>query len=100
MRGFARAPADTRIDTMGFCVPSNTAVTLTGSAGPLGVHRDGNDVVWRIDAPRATGFAEQMETLADPNMASGSEILACGLEDETTVKLSHGEYTDDFLLPA
>ena len=42
MRGFARAPADTRIDTMGFCVPSNTAVTLTGSAGPLGVHRDGH----------------------------------------------------------
>ncbi len=99
MRCFARQPADTRIDTMGFCVPSNTAVTLTRSAGPLGIHRNANGVLWRIDAQRAAGFAGQMDALADPNIASGSEILACGLEDETTVKLSRGEYTDDFLLP-
>ena len=100
MRGFARQPADTRIDTMGFCAASNTAVTLTSTTGPLGIHGDGNSVLWRIDAQRAAVFARQMDTLADPAAASGSEILACGLEDETTVKISRGEYTDDFLLPA
>ena len=97
MRGFARQPADTRIDTMGFCSVSNTAVTLTGSAGPLGVHRDASGVLWRIDGVRATGFAGQMDALADPGTLSGSEILACSTEDEIPVKISRGEYTDDFL---
>ena len=99
MRGFARQPDDTRIDTMGFCAASNTAVLLTASDGPPGIHRNVNGLLWRIDAARATGFAGQMDTLADPGLLSGSEMLECSTEDEIPVKLSRGEYTDDFLIP-
>ncbi len=104
MRNFARQPGDTRIDTMGFCATSNTAVVLTASDGPPGIHVQGGGVqgggvLWRMDADRATGFAGQMDALADPGLLSGSEMLECSTEDEIPVKLSRGEYTDDFLVP-
>ncbi len=99
MRGFARQPDDTRLDTMRFCATSNTAVTLTASDGPHGIHHQDGGLLWRIDAAHATGFATQMDTLADPGLASGSTFLVCSTEDEIPVKLSRGEYTDDFLAP-
>ena len=114
MRSFARQPGDTRIDTMGFCATSNTAVVLTASDGPPGIHVQcggvqgsgvqgggvqGGGLLWRMDADRATGFAGQMDALADPGLLSGSEMLECSTEDEIPVKLSRGEYTDDFLVP-
>ena len=33
-----------------------------------------------------------------PSRAAGSEILECTTEEEIPVKVSRGEYTDDFLL--
>jgi hypothetical protein len=43
-------------------------------------------------------FADQIDQLAIPSRAAGSEILACTTEEEILVKVSRGEYTDDFLL--
>jgi hypothetical protein len=101
MRGFARKPVDTRLDTLGFCAPRGTQVVLTASDGPAGIHpAPGGGLIWRIDAQRAAGFAVQVDALAEPGRLAGSEILECRTEDETPVKLSRGEYTDDFLLPA
>lgn len=97
MRGFARRPEDTRIDTMGFCAISNTALTLTATEGPPGIHPRKDGLVWRVDAARASAFAVQMDALATPEKLSGAEFLVCGTEDEIPVKLSRGEYTDDFL---
>jgi hypothetical protein len=97
MRGFARQPADLRIDTMGFCAASNTALTLTATEGPLGIHSRPDGLLWRVDPVHASAFAEQINTLTDPSILSGAEFLLCSTEDEILVKLSRGEYTDDFL---
>lgn len=46
----------------------------------------------------ARGFADLVERLAHPSRLAGAEFLACGTDDEIPVKISHGEYTDDFLI--
>jgi len=53
--------------------------------------------VWRLDAERAGAFADQISQLAVPTRAAGSEILECTTAEEIPVKVSRGEYTDDFL---
>ena len=40
----------------------------------------------------------QIDQLALPSRAAGSEILECTTEEEIPVKISRGEYTDDFLV--
>jgi hypothetical protein len=101
LRGFARQPMDMRLDTLGFCTATQTVVILTGSDGPPGLHATPDSgLVWRIDPDRAIRFAAQVDSLADPGRPAGSELLECSTEEEITVKLSRGEYTDDFLLPA
>ncbi|GEM_PF-1340401 len=98
LRHFARTPVDTRLDTLGFCRPYRTRLTLTASDGPPGIQPEGLDeFVWRLDPPRAGGFAGQAENLTGPGVVAGSEMLECGIGEEIPVKLSRGEYTDDFL---
>ena len=46
---------------------------------------------------QAGAFADQIDQLAVPSRAAGSEILECTTEEEIPVKVSRGEYTDDFL---
>jgi len=91
LRTFARAPAETTLE--------HSCVRLTASAGPLGVHRaeEPGAFVWRLDAARAAAFADQVDGLAVRSRLAGSEILACTTEEEIPVKVSRGEYTDDFL---
>lgn len=98
LRRFARERADVRLDQLGFCTASRTAVTVTASPGARGIQpvADGR-FVWRLDAEQATAFAEQIDQLAVPSRAAGSAILACTTEEEIPVKVSRGEYTDDFL---
>jgi len=99
LRGFSRQPEDVRLDELGFCAAARTRLLLTASAGPLGVHSAPDEgYIWRIDPARAVGFASQVDALAEPGRLAGSEILECSIEDEIPVKLSRGEYTDDFLL--
>ena len=104
LRGFARQQANLRIDAMGFCASSNTALMLTASQPPgqppLGIHAVLDGLVWRIDPEQALAFAGQADALADPAMLSGAEFLLCSTADEIPVKLSRGEYTDDFLRTA
>jgi hypothetical protein len=74
---------------------------VTASDGVPGVQHlpdDRDGFVWRLDAARAGVFADRISQLADPSCAAGSEILECSAEEEIPVKVSRGEYTDDFLL--
>jgi hypothetical protein len=102
LRRFGREQADVRLDELGFCTTVRTAITLTTSPGTAGIQTVADDVgclVWRLDAERASAFADQIDQLAAPSRAAGSEILECTTEEEIPVKVSRGEYTDDFLLP-
>ena len=91
LRRFAREPADVPLE--------RSRISLSASAGPLGVHATGEAgaFLWRLDAAHAATFADQIDALAQPSLLAGSEILACTTEEEIPVKVSRGEYTDDFL---
>ena len=43
-------------------------------------------------------MAERIELLTERDNKSGSEILEIGSEGEIPVKVSRGEFTDDFLI--
>jgi hypothetical protein len=89
LRQFAREPADAALE--------NSCVHLTASDGPLGVHASADTFLWRLDSAHARTFADQIDSLAQPSRLAGSEILECTGEEEIPVKISRGEYTDDFL---
>jgi len=102
LRRFAHEGGETWLDELPFCAARRTRVMLAGDPGPVGLHpMPGTDdaFVWRLDADRAVEFAEQIEALAVPPRLSGSELLESTTEEEIVVKVSRGEYTDDFLLP-
>jgi hypothetical protein len=91
LRRFAADPSETAVE--------QSCVSLTASAGPLGIHSAAEPGAfhWRLDAAHAERFADQIETLAEPSRLAGSEILECAIGEDVPVKVSRGEYTDDFL---
>ena len=100
LRQFARDGGAQRRDELAFCAAHGTRVTLSDAAGPPGLHAlaDVPDAfVWRVDARRAAAFAELVDDLAVASRKAGSELLECTHEEEIPVKVSRGEYTDDFL---
>ena len=102
LRRFAREGGGVALDEMAFCAAWRTQVTLsagTDPGKPPGLHPldDTGCFVWRLDAIRASAFAELVEALAAPGQVAGSEMLECGIAEEIPVKVSRGEYTDDFL---
>ena len=98
LRRFAREQTDVRLDQFGFCTAPRTAVTLTASSGLPGIRSlCDNRFAWCLDADRAIAFADQIDRLAVPARTAGSEILECTAEEEIPVKVSRGEYTEDFL---
>jgi hypothetical protein len=105
LRRFAREAGGVALDELAFCAAWRTRVTLTAADaetvadGSFGLQQgDGTShFAWRLDAARAAAFAELVETLAAPGRLAGSEMLECGTHDEIPVKVSRGEYTDDFL---
>ncbi len=100
LRRFAREQVDVPLHELGFCTAPRTAVTMTASPGAPGVQPlNDNRFVWRLGSEQAAAFADQIDQLAIPSRVAGSEILECATEEEIPVKVSRGEYTDDFLQP-
>jgi hypothetical protein len=98
LRRFARDGADISFNDLGFCHVVTTDVLLTAAPGPAGVQQcEGHAFIWRVPPDMAAGFAERLDDLAEPGRVAGSENLDCGTEDGIAVKVSRGEYTDDFL---
>ncbi|MCK1642065.1 hypothetical protein IVA95_32080 [Bradyrhizobium sp. 157] len=70
-----------------------------GSTGNYGLKPDGaGSFRWGLNAWQAEEIARRIELLAAANNKSGSEIIELGTEDEIPVKISLGEFTDDFLV--
>jgi hypothetical protein len=98
LRRFARDGTDVAFSTLGFCQIIGTDVLLTAAAGSAGVQQcKDHAFIWRIPPETAAEFAERLDDLADPGRIAGSEVLDCDTRDGITVKVSRGEYTDDFL---
>lgn len=100
LRQFTRTAEPVRLDQLAFCRNGGTPVTLKAADGRLGVHRapeDGNAFLWWLTPVEAEAFAALADRLADPQRVAGSEMLECSISEEIPVKLSRGEYTEDFL---
>jgi hypothetical protein len=98
LRRFARDGQDVAFADLGFCQVTGTDVLLTAAPGPVGVQRcEGHPFIWRVPPEMAAGFADRLDDLAEPGRGAGSEALDCATEDGIAVKVSRGEYTDDFL---
>ncbi len=99
LRQFARDGADVAFGDLRFCRIVGQDVLLTAAPGPPGVHRcDAQTFIWRVPRELAAGFADRLENLAEARLVAGSEELNCGTEDGIAVKVSRGEYTEDFLM--
>ena len=100
LRRFARDGQDVAFGTLSFCQVTGTDVLLTAASGPAGVQKcDGHAFTWRVTADLAAAFADRLDDLAEPGRVAGSAALDCGTEDGIAIKVSRGEYTDDFLVP-
>jgi len=100
LRQFARCGDRVDLDELAFCAVVRTRITLMAADGTPGLHRVPDEAdrwLWRLNAAQAAAFADQVEELAVPARVAGSEILQCGTAEDVPVKVSRGEYTDDFL---
>ncbi|MEA2791749.1 MAG: hypothetical protein QOG73_4155 [Acetobacteraceae bacterium] len=98
LRRFARDGADVTFGELGFCQIIGKDVLLTAASGQTGVQScQEHAFIWRVPRDIAARFAERLEDLAEPGRVAGSEELDCGTKDGIAVKVSRGEYTDDFL---
>jgi hypothetical protein len=100
LRRFARDGQDVALQELGFCQTAGVDVVLTAAPGPAGLYRsEGHRFTWRVPSETAVAFAQRLDDLAEPGRAAGSEDLDCDTADGIAVKVSRGEYTDDFLRP-
>ncbi len=101
LRRYAAARAPLRLEAQGFArAAAGTQVLLTPEGGTPGLWRimpEAPAFRWTLDARLAAGFAAQAAAVAAPGLRAGSELLEAGARGEVPVKLSRGEYTDDFL---
>lgn len=102
LRRFSRAPQRVEFSSVEAFAPSDTQITLTPAAAePLGMYplslKD-KRLRWSLDAAAAELFADMVDELAVPGRRSGAERLACGDYREIPVKVSRGEFPDDYLM--
>ena len=64
----------------------------------FGMRELGGKFIWKLNDWQAARIAERIELLTPQDNKSGSEILEVGSEGEIPVKVSRGEFTDDFLI--
>jgi hypothetical protein len=77
---------------------SRADLMLVPADDGFGMRETGRKFIWKLNGWQATQIAERIELLTPVNNKSGSEMLEVGSEGEIPVKVSRGEFTDDFLI--
>jgi len=70
------------------------AVRMRASRRDTGMRLNGEGLEWTLRPQSADDFAVLVDALAS-SAKSGHQYLACGVTDEITVMVSHGEYPED-----
>ncbi len=100
LRRFARDGQDVVFARLTFCQLTGINLLLTADPGPPGVQCcDGQAFSWRVVPDTAIGLADRLDDLARPERIAGSEDLDQGIQDGIAVRVSRGEFADDFLRP-
>ena len=77
---------------------SRNELMLTPADEEFGMRDLGGRFAWKLTGWQAERIAERIELLTPQDNKSGSEILEIGSDGEIPVKVSRGEFTDDFLI--
>lgn len=101
LRSFAERPRELDVSEQIAGAKSLTILLLmpiTGDRGDFGMMAHGDGYRWGLNAWQAEKIAERIEALTPARHKSGSDIIELGVEGEIPVKVSLGEFTDDFLV--
>jgi len=102
LREFSREPREVDIRELLPEAAGHARLTITpgeGADAPYGLRpsAEPDQFTWVLNAWQADQIATRIEALTPPELKSGNDILELGLIGEIPVKVSRGEFTDDFL---
>ena len=98
LRRFAENPEPIAVAERIPGATSRNTLSLTPADNEFGMRDLGGRFAWKLTGWQAEQIAERVELLTHRDNKSGSEILEIGSEGEIPVKVSRGEFTDDFLV--
>jgi len=98
LRRFADNPVPTAVAERIPGAASRDPLMLAPADDVFGMRDLGGRFAWQLTPWQAERIAERIEILSESDVKSGSEILELGSEGEIPVKVSRGEFTDDFLV--
>jgi hypothetical protein len=98
LRKFEGAPQEIVFESRAPNFPRPLRMAVRPADEGFGMRSIGEgEFAWRLNAWQAGRIAEQIELLTLPEKKSGSEVVELGVDGEIPVKISRGEFTDDFL---
>ena len=77
---------------------SRTPLMLAPADHEFGMRDLGGSFHWKLNGWQAARIAERIDLLTPQEFKSGSDIIEVGSDGEIPVKVSRGEFTDDFLI--
>jgi hypothetical protein len=95
---FAREPQPIALSDQVPDFHARTPLTIAPGEADFGLRRIDETFVWYLNPWQAQNIAERIAALAARGMKSGSDIFEIGSDGEIPVKVSRGEFTDDFLV--
>jgi hypothetical protein len=98
LRRFADHPQEISVAEHIPGATSQTPLVLAPAGDEFGMRDFGGRFSWKLNDWQAARIADRIDLLTPPEAKSGSEILEVGSEGEIPVKISRGEFTDDFLI--
>ena len=98
LRRFARSTGNITLRDQVPEFRPRTPLTIVPADHEFGLRKIEQSFVWRLNEWQALNIADRIEALALEDSRSGSDIIEIGSEGEIPVKVSRGEFTDDFLI--
>lgn len=99
LRRFSAEPSPVDLQQQ---IPGATArarVSIQPAEARYGLEQIGDTSFdWHLNAWQAGQIAERIEALCARDTKSGSTIIELGVEGEIPIKISRGEFTDDYLV--
>ena len=90
------------LEAASFSARSDTSVLVAAEGGPPGLvalDATAKRFRWTLDAAAAEAAADLVGSLADPARKAGSEVIQFDpMGNDIPIKVSRGEFADDFLL--
>jgi hypothetical protein len=99
LQRFARNPTATAVaDAIPGAISRSIVTLVPADQEEFGMRERDEKFEWLLNGWQADRIAERIALLTPSHNKSGSEIVEVGSDGEIPVKVSLGEFTDDFLI--